>query len=120
MLQEHLLPAAVPRGTCRLQLWDELVPLEANESLRNLAQQKMPHRLILTARIQTSKPECGFPDCKRCAEIADAVPAIAALRRRRHFWCNKRPAFMLRHLEAEKVCSFAVFFHRTCPDEPFR
>ncbi|CAE8694954.1 unnamed protein product [Polarella glacialis] len=130
-LQEELLPAAVPAGTCRLQLWDGLVRLSAEEALKPLADAYRPRSLLLIAKADPLSPPCPGPaSCARCAQVADLEPGVAAMRRRRHFWKNKRPAFALRVLatncSSSEVCGtcteapMLTFLRRDCPEEAFR
>ncbi|CAE7484676.1 hypothetical protein AK812_SmicGene10745 [Symbiodinium microadriaticum] len=58
--------------------------------------------------------------CQRCASLADAEPVSAALRRRRHFWRCKRPAFLLRFGQTvEQLAPLVAFFRRSCPETTF-
>jgi len=118
-LREELLPAALPPLTCRLQLWAGFERLRSDEDLRNY-RDPLRGRVDLVAKADPKSLHCQGTECQRCASLADAEPVSAALRRRRHFWRCKRPAFLLRFGQTvEQLAPLVAFFRRSCPETTF-
>lgn len=116
-LQEILLPAVIPAGTCSLQLWQGLAQVCFDEDLNDL---ETFSSAACVAKVDPKCPPC-LPGCPRCAAVAEADPNLASVRARRHFWRCKRGAFLLRcGLTTGTDGGLASFLQRACPELVFQ
>ncbi|CAK9032310.1 unnamed protein product [Durusdinium trenchii] len=75
-LQEILLPAVIPAGTCSLQLWQGLAQVCFDEDLNDL---ETFSSAACVAKVDPKCPPC-LPGCPRCAAVAEADPNLASVR----------------------------------------